>query len=48
MSKKELLIALLEEMENDLKRIGWQDFFFAVAAFGLVVLWILGVVYQWW
>ena len=48
MSKKELLIALLEEMENDLKRIDWQDIFIAVAAFGLVALWIMGVHYQWW
>ena len=48
MSKKELLIALLEEMESDLKRIDWQDIFIGVAVFGLVVLWILGVHYQWW
>ena len=48
MSKKELLIALFEEMENDLKRIDWQDIFIAVAAFGLVALWIMGVHYQWW
>jgi hypothetical protein len=48
MSKKDLLIALLEEMESDLKRIDWQDIFIAIAVFGLVVLWILGVHYQWW
>jgi len=48
MSKKDLLIALFEEMENDLKRIDWQDVFISCSAFGLVVLWILGVVYQWW
>jgi len=48
MSKKDLLIALFEEMENDLKRIDWQDIFIAVAAFGLVALWILGVSAGWW
>jgi len=42
------LAELLEEMESDLKRIDWQDIFIAVAVFGLVVLWILGVHYQWW
>ena len=41
------LAELLEEMESDLKRIDWQDIFIAVAVFGLVVLWILGVHYQW-
>ena len=41
-------ITLLEEMERDLARIDWQDIFIAVAAFGLVALWILGVHYQWW
>ena len=42
------LAELLEEMESDLKRIDWQDIFIAIAVFGLVVLWILGVHYQWW
>ena len=41
------LAELLEEMESDLKRIDWQDIFIAVSVFGLVVLWILGVHYQW-
>jgi len=48
MNKKELLIALFEEMERDLAKIDWQDIFIAVGVFGLVVLWILGVHYQWW
>jgi len=48
MSKKDLLIALFEEMERDLTKIDWQDIFIAVGVFGLVVLWILGVHYQWW
>ena len=42
------LAELLEEMERDLKRIDWQDIFIAVAVFGLVVLWILGVIADWW
>jgi hypothetical protein len=47
MSKKELLIALLEEMESDLARIDWQDWLIGAATAALVLLWILSVSMGW-
>ena len=48
MDKKDLLIAMLEDMERDLRSIDWQDVFIAVACVSLVGLWIAGVVVEWW
>jgi hypothetical protein len=42
MDKKDLLIAMLEGMERDLKSIDWQDVFIAVACVALVSLGSLG------
>ncbi len=47
-NKKDLLIAMLEDMDRDLKSIDWQDVFIAVACVALVGLWIAGVVVGWW
>jgi hypothetical protein len=33
---------------NDIKRIDWQDVLIAILAFFFVLLWIIGVVLQWW
>ena len=48
MDKKDLLIAMLEDMERDLKSIDKQDVFIAVACVALVGLWIIGVIVEWW
>jgi hypothetical protein len=48
MDKKDLLIAMLEDMERDLKSIDKQDVFIAVACVALVSLWIIGVIAEWW
>jgi len=48
MDKKDLLIAMLEDMERDLKSIDKQDVFIAVACVSLVGLWIIGVIVEWW
>ena len=48
MDKKDLLIAMLEDMERDLKSIDKQDVFIAVACVSLVGLWIIGVISEWW
>ena len=36
MDKKDLFIAMLEDMERDLRSIDWQDVFIAVACVSLV------------
>ena len=48
MDEKDLLIAMLEDMERDLKSIDKQDVFIAFACVALVGLWITGVVVEWW
>ena len=48
MDKRDLLIAMLEDMERDLKSIDKQDVFIAVACVALVGLWIIGVIVEWW
>ena len=48
MDKKDLLIAMLEDMERDLKSIDKQDVFIAVSCVALVGLWIIGVIAERW
>ena len=48
MDKKDLLIAMLEEMDRDLKNIDVQDVFIAFGCVALVGLWIAGVIVGWW
>tara|TARA_R100001509_G_scaffold72373_1_gene40393 strand:+ start:823 stop:951 length:129 start_codon:yes stop_codon:yes gene_type:complete len=35
-------------LANDIKRIDWQDVVIAISTLLLVLLWIVGVVLQWW
>ena len=35
-------------LTNDIKRITWEDIVIAILSLLLVLLWIIGVVLQWW
>ena len=42
------LIRLIEEMDRELRRIGWQDVVIFCVAAGLVCGWVSGVWLGWW